>query len=83
MKKSHVYEAQDGKHFSTAQECRAHENSISFALLWDLKPTDIDRAIERTNRPLADAFERIGNIIAKERRMSGGLKRVVNKEKKK
>jgi hypothetical protein len=80
MKRTQVYEANDGTKFSTSDECKKHEEISSLALLERLSPEDINEALQRTNIPLADAFERIGNIIAERRRQSGGLKRAKSKK---
>jgi hypothetical protein len=74
MKKSHVFEATDGKTFVTSEECKRHEELANLALLEGLSPEDIHEAIARTNIPLADAIERVGNIIADKRRESGELR---------
>jgi hypothetical protein len=79
MKRSHVFEAADGKTFATAGECKAHEESEALSLLLDLSEHDIMSALARSNVPLADAFERAGNIIAAKRRESGDLKRAPKK----
>lgn len=75
MKKSHVFEAKDGTTFQTAEACKKHEDQIFFGQLCELTTLDVMESLDRTNVPLADAFERAGNIIAAKRRESGELKR--------
>jgi hypothetical protein len=81
MKRTQVFEANDGTKFSTAEECKKHEETSSLTLLERLSPEDVSEALQRTNVLLADAFERIGNIIAEKRRQSGGLKRAAKNKK--
>jgi hypothetical protein len=75
MKKTQVFEAKDGATFSTAEECKKHEEKMFLGELCELSMLNVMEAIDRTNVDLADAFERIGNIIAAKRRENGELKR--------
>ena len=75
MKKTQMYEAADGSQFSTAIECKKYESATYFKKLANLTEADIGRAIRREDTGLAAAFERVGNMIAGNRRASGELKR--------
>jgi hypothetical protein len=75
MKRIHTFEASDGMTFTTAEDCKAHEETQALSLLRDLTEQDIMSALARSNIPLANAIERAGNIIGTKRRESGELKR--------
>jgi len=75
MRRSSVYEANDGMTFATAAECKHHEQIECQTKLVGLTDGDICAAIKREDIPLADAIERIGSIIADKRRLDGVIKR--------
>jgi hypothetical protein len=75
MKRTTNYEAHDGKHFTTAEECREHETKIKLMRLVNMSDNDVMAAIERHNPELALAIEFAGNLIAERRRSDGVLKR--------
>lgn len=77
MKRSHIFEADDGTTFAKATDCKHYEEGGQLLhLLSNLSHAEIQTALDRTDTKLADAFERVGSIIAAERRESGELKRV-------
>lgn len=84
MKRSHIFEADDGTTFETAAACKAHEErQLLREMLCGRLADEIDLALDRTNIDLADAIERAGNIIAAKRRESGELRRKAKTPEKK
>jgi hypothetical protein len=76
MKRSQIFEAEDGTTFATAAECRRYEEIVSLSsVLGNLEPKDIHAGLIREHAELADALERAGSIIAAKRRQDGELKR--------
>lgn len=79
MKSTHTIAitADDGTPFATAAECKAYEELAELVeLLSGLDASQVRNALDRTAPAFADAFERVGSIIANKRRESGELKRV-------
>jgi hypothetical protein len=79
MKRIRLFEANDGRTFATAAECREHDDRSLVTLLEGLSNDAVADAIERRNIELADAFERAGAIISAKRRGSGELRRAKSK----
>jgi hypothetical protein len=77
MKRATEYEAHDGARFTSADECREHEQKIKLGLLTELSMNRVMDAISRSDLELADAIEFAGNLIADKRRTDGDLKRKV------
>jgi hypothetical protein len=77
MKRNHVFEATDGTTFPTAEECKKYEGHLFLAQLCDLSNDQVEGATNYAiaYRPISDAIERAGSIIAAKRRESGELKR--------
>lgn len=76
MKKTHVFEANDGTAFSSAADCKAHENEVRIRRMANLSHEQVLAAIFGKDRELAEVFERVASIIASNRRANGELKRV-------
>ncbi len=74
MKQKKSFEAEDGTTFDTAAECKQYEELDSLAELISRRlPSQIKDAILRTDPELADAIERAGKLIAKNRRIGAGM----------
>ena len=70
-----TYIADDGTSFETREACEAHEAAGFARQFVGLTIDQVDAALARTNVPLADAFEAIGNRISKARLDAGELRR--------
>lgn len=80
MKRSHIFEADDGTTFATAAGCKQHEEMLRLSIsLSGLTQLEILRALDRTDTSRGDSFERAGNIITNKRRESGFLKHAPKK----
>lgn len=76
MKRSYIFEADDGTTFDTAAECKAYEEWARLVeILSGIEPFRVAAALHREDSDLADAIERAGRIIAAKRRESGELRR--------
>lgn len=75
MKRAIEYHAQDGTRFTTAEECKRHEQGRSIERLVNMTDEQVNDAIARTDTTLADAIEFAGKLIAEKRRADGDLKR--------
>jgi hypothetical protein len=75
MKRIRLFEANDGRTFATAAECKEHDDRAFATLLEGLSNDAVADALDRRNTELSDAFERAGAIIGAKRRGSGELKR--------
>ena len=74
-----AYIADDGTSFDAREACEAHEAAGFARQFVGLTLEQVDAALARTNVPLADAFEAIGNRISKARLDAGELRRRSNK----
>ena len=70
-----AYKAFDGKTFPTAKEARAHEEAHGPASLVGLTLQQVEAAMRREDRDLADAIEFVGTRISEKRRADGELRR--------
>ena len=75
MKTKTVYVAFDDAEFDTADGCKAHEAAHVETRLVGLSIEQVQAALSREDLELADAFEAIGNRIAKARREAGDMRR--------
>jgi hypothetical protein len=80
MKRTNVYEAEDGTRFATVAECKSHEEKQFMDIFVGLSTASVMEAFNRKDVKLADAFERAGNVIGAKRRESGELKRAKKEE---
>lgn len=69
------YAAEDGKEFDTLEEAKRHEQLLSFEALVGLDPEDIEEALAGKAPTIAEAFEKIGARLAKQRLAAGDRKR--------
>ena len=70
-----VWKTRDGKHFDVEAEARAHERENFAVLLVGLTTQEVEAALSRQDRDLADAIERAGTSIKAKRLGSGELRR--------
>ena len=70
-----AYKAFDGQTFPTAKEARAHEETHAPSRLVGLTLAQVEAAMKREDKDLADAIEFAGTKIADARRSSGELRR--------
>ena len=70
-----AYKAFDGQTFATAKEARAHEEAHGPTSLVGLTLPQIEAAMKREDKDLADAIEFVGTKIFEKRRADGELRR--------
>jgi hypothetical protein len=68
------YEAWDGQRFDSAAKARDYEGRNLHARLAGIPAERIQAAIDGTDADLADAYERLGKIIAEARKRRGETK---------
>lgn len=69
------YEAPDGRQFDTPELCRSYELANPELLLIGMTLDQIRAAMRREDSDLADALEKVGTGIARDRRADGEFKR--------
>lgn len=75
-----IFQACDGSLHPTAEECRAHDEATPEHVLANRTATEILAGINRQDLEIADALERVGTKIARDRRADGEFKRARNAE---
>jgi hypothetical protein len=71
----HRFESEDGLSFATAKECMEHENKTKLTRLANMTAEEVMAAVDGTDLELADEIEFVGQLIAKNRRKRGVLRR--------
>lgn len=74
-----IYQAFDGERFVTEELCREYEEKNWLQQFVGLDISDVVGALDRDFPELADAFEKIGQRIARKRLADGERRRVVTK----